>query len=429
MSYRYLWPLIYYHKFLAKCVKKLKRNQVDVKTSLNPVSAFLREEVCAVSDHLASVSRFDSDTWMNALPHFQGWTHAEMDEEQEPLLRLIIKQLPLKNIKKSKECVDGPNYRKVIDESFSKAMVKAKEQLKSGGGEYQVGEKKYISSGPNQSQRRLVGVTRPTGRRPPRAGRGGNKPPRSNSNKNYSRHHRNQYPPSEVNMSMSSMHSMYGYDPSFHQLNQSMGYMPPPPEFYGHPHMPHYGYHDHSMLDQSGYFPPGQWGIPPQPYNMNHNPGQEISVDGASNHGEDNMSQCSDVNPVAPAVSLSFLDPNTSRIGDPKTPSKSYRGQQQNPSSPYWNHLVNGVPGLGSPPGAANSPQHYMHYGKPQFMNPQGHGGMMPPSPATAFGASGYFTHRIGKSNSYQSNQDSHSQTEPISISSPDADEKENSVE
>lgn len=63
--WRYLWPLIHYHKFLAKCIKKLKRNNIDVKTSMNPVPAFLREEVCAVSDHLAAASKFTSDDWMN----------------------------------------------------------------------------------------------------------------------------------------------------------------------------------------------------------------------------------------------------------------------------------------------------------------------------------------------------------------------------
>jgi hypothetical protein len=63
--WRYLWPLIHYHKFLAKCIKKLKRNNIDVKTSMNPVPAFLREEVCAVSDHLAAASKFTSEDWMN----------------------------------------------------------------------------------------------------------------------------------------------------------------------------------------------------------------------------------------------------------------------------------------------------------------------------------------------------------------------------
>lgn len=63
--WRYLWPLIHYHKFLAKCIKKLKRNNIDVKNSMNPVPAFLREEVCAVSDHLAAASKFTSEEWMN----------------------------------------------------------------------------------------------------------------------------------------------------------------------------------------------------------------------------------------------------------------------------------------------------------------------------------------------------------------------------
>ena len=72
LPYRYLWPLIHYHKFLAKCIKKLKRNGVDVKMSVSPVAAFLREEVCAVSDHLAAVSLFDSEEWMSCLQYFSG---------------------------------------------------------------------------------------------------------------------------------------------------------------------------------------------------------------------------------------------------------------------------------------------------------------------------------------------------------------------
>jgi len=31
---------------------------------MNPVPAFLREEVCAVSDHLAAISKFSSEDWM-----------------------------------------------------------------------------------------------------------------------------------------------------------------------------------------------------------------------------------------------------------------------------------------------------------------------------------------------------------------------------
>jgi hypothetical protein len=70
--WRYLWPLIHYHKFLAKCIKKLRRNGVYVKNSVSPVSVFLRKEVNAVSNHLAAVSHFDSDEWMDRLQQCTG---------------------------------------------------------------------------------------------------------------------------------------------------------------------------------------------------------------------------------------------------------------------------------------------------------------------------------------------------------------------
>ena len=85
---RYLWPLIHYHKFLAKCIKKLKRNNVDVKTSLSPVSAFLREEVCAVSDHLAATSKFTSDEWMevSGMTNFLLFTCLEIGKGKNSLI-------------------------------------------------------------------------------------------------------------------------------------------------------------------------------------------------------------------------------------------------------------------------------------------------------------------------------------------------------
>mmetsp|Transcript_19117 Transcript_19117/g.38783 ORF Transcript_19117/g.38783 Transcript_19117/m.38783 type:complete len:1041 (-) Transcript_19117:115-3237(-) len=85
--WRYLWPLIHYHKFIAKCIKKLKRNGVDVKTSTSAVSYFLRQEVCNVSDHLAAMSKFDSEQWTSALSHFDGWT------DNNPYVAEIIRDL------------------------------------------------------------------------------------------------------------------------------------------------------------------------------------------------------------------------------------------------------------------------------------------------------------------------------------------------
>lgn len=125
--WRYLWPLIHYHKFLAKCIKKLKRNGVDVKMSISPVSVFLREEVCAVSDHLAAVSLFDSDEWMACLQHFEGWTI--VSPEAEKLYKTFIQKLPLRSLDEPGD-VESPVLRSQIDESFLRAIAAQREQLR-----------------------------------------------------------------------------------------------------------------------------------------------------------------------------------------------------------------------------------------------------------------------------------------------------------
>jgi hypothetical protein len=126
LFYRYLWPLIHYHKFLAKCIKKLKRNGVDVKTSVSPVAVFLREEVCAVSDHLASVSLFDSDEWMECLHHFKGWT--ESDGEAQKHSRELVANIKLRPLYEPGD-VDSPLLRSQIDEQYLRAIASAKAQL------------------------------------------------------------------------------------------------------------------------------------------------------------------------------------------------------------------------------------------------------------------------------------------------------------
>ncbi|KAG7344038.1 hypothetical protein IV203_022046 [Nitzschia inconspicua] len=129
--WRYLWPLIHYHKFLAKCIKKLKRNGVDVKTSVSPVAVFLREEVCAVSDHLASVSLFDSDQWMECLDHFHGWT--ESNETAKKQSRELVSKLKLRPLYEPGD-VDSPLLRSQIDEQYLRAMTIARAQLAGNDG-------------------------------------------------------------------------------------------------------------------------------------------------------------------------------------------------------------------------------------------------------------------------------------------------------
>jgi hypothetical protein len=126
-SLRYLWPLIHYHKFLAKCIKKLKRNGVDVKQTVSPVAVFLREEVCAVSDHLAAVSLFGSDEWMECLQLFEGWTDTHPESEQH--LRAMVSDLKLRALLEPGD-VDSPLLRNQIDEQYLRTMAAARLEMR-----------------------------------------------------------------------------------------------------------------------------------------------------------------------------------------------------------------------------------------------------------------------------------------------------------
>jgi hypothetical protein len=125
--WRYLWPLIHYHKFLHKCIKKLKRNGVDVKLSLSPVSLFLREEVCAVSDHLAAVSLFGSEEWMDCLQYFYGWTVVTSSAVRQ--YQAFVANLPLRSLQEPGD-VDSPVLRNQIDETFLRTMAAQRDQMR-----------------------------------------------------------------------------------------------------------------------------------------------------------------------------------------------------------------------------------------------------------------------------------------------------------
>ena len=121
--FRYLWPLIHYHKFIAKCIKKLKRNSIDVKNCTSNVSLFLRQEVCHVSDHLAFMSKYDSEEWTSALSHFDGWA----DPTVEHTLRTLVASQRLAGVAETAD-VQSSLLRSHIDDRILKAMQSAKEE-------------------------------------------------------------------------------------------------------------------------------------------------------------------------------------------------------------------------------------------------------------------------------------------------------------
>ena len=86
--WRFLWPLIHYHKFLAKCIKKLKRYGVDY-TDKNELPTFVRAEVVAISKHLACLSEFTSEEWTNTLPKFHSWDYPNIPSIHFRISRVI----------------------------------------------------------------------------------------------------------------------------------------------------------------------------------------------------------------------------------------------------------------------------------------------------------------------------------------------------
>jgi hypothetical protein len=352
--WRFLWPLIHYHKFLAKCVKKLKRNNVDVKTSISPVSVFLREEVCAVSDHLGLISNFTSEEWMEALPHFHGWT--DTSTEGEETLRKLVKSLPMRPLQEQSD-VDSKLLRSQIDRSFLIAMADARKQMKSGGDDYVKNESFPDTSISSKFSKLGINTSR-VSKRPPRPSNGKNRhnpgkaipTGRRNSKNRVYEHGYNQesvdysiiHPPAPLVPSMYIHPNMY--DP----------YQPMPPMAYHYPSSheyynngwvqvpPDYGYCDPNQTVQSipvqgcSFYPQNGWGsfVPPQ--NL------DSSV---CSHPFEDASFSLDVTSAPDGVSLSFLGPS----GEIRqTPVK--KDSRLPPNSPHWEHLAHlTMKGVSSP--------------------------------------------------------------------------------
>lgn len=420
--WRYLWPLIHYHKFLAKCIKKLKRNQIDVKTSLSPVSAFLREEVCAVSDHLAATSKFTSDEWMSGLPHFHGWVNHDTEVQQH--LQTLVAQLPMRSLAEQTD-VDSPLLRSQIDQSFLKAMAEAREQMKDGAQEQYSKRVEDTESLRDESQ---SGSSREVEQRGGRFNQ--MKSPRNKNNGNRTPGSGGKHRQQDRMVHMSSNRSYSGNWPA------AENHMPPGPYPHHVPYNPYPGHHPNQ------YMPYGGWGISAEQqtmvstewgHPMNNMPYYN-SWNGAPGRGQhffphDNASR--GFNSVA-SVEGEFPDTyqldqmsisehndfDLSSERDPnenphyelendimQTPSKNRN--ERSMSSPYWGHLKHaamagiGTPSEGRQPKSAQDMNERgrwsnkkrgkssgMKKAKPLLINSSYnyHQGMtVPPSPATQF--------------------------------------------
>ncbi|KAL9190321.1 hypothetical protein ACHAXT_007532 [Thalassiosira profunda] len=355
--WRYLWPLIHYHKFIAKCIKKLKRNGIDVKTSTSSVSLFLRQEVCNVSDHLAFMSKYDSEEWTSALSHFDGWTDHDPTVE-ETLRALVASQRLVGASSAAATDLRSSLLRSQIDDKILKAMQAAREEAGRDAYEY-----KDVPA-PRPAPR---GKADPSNReRPPSSQQPqqpkeqhlrsavdhGKKKTIDDASWSSSGYHRpGQYPPHSVyrQPSLGSAPSSLGYGDT-----DSLGsnFYPPPPhpphhQYHGYPGQypahppPHPGYYHHGPVPY-----PGQYGHPDQYYNGGYYPSADHShsVDGSYHDGSFHHSFDTSMH------SHHTHDPHYLPPSMMQTPSR-YNGSGYPPASPYWEHLhISQLPGIAASP-------------------------------------------------------------------------------
>lgn len=384
-SFRYLWPLIHYHKFLAKCIKKLKRNGVDVKTSVSPVSAFLRTEVCAVSDHLARCSYFTSEEWTGSLQFFEGWI--DSTPEAEEALRSLILEQQLRSHGDPAD-TDSPLLRDQIDGRFLKAMAAARSKQPTSTGDTSVpsgGTFGKMRPSPTEGRPPMApggGLPRSGGRPPVSAISTSQQQASSGRKSRRGKRGRRGSRASDGDASMSSRSSSMGEEgaawngippsspyPPPHYGDPSMmqggnyGHMPPP---YGFPygmygHSPYYPHPAHGMAPPVGHGPPAfygqhppnpQWGpsafghgpppeghphTGPPPYPMQMDPNMSLDISFHGGLHPDGML----VSPHPPV---------------PGTPDQSLdHGPDMSMASPAWAHLDRLATGLIATPSTNRS--------------------------------------------------------------------------
>ena len=371
-----------------------------MKSTVSPVSVYLREEVCAVSDHLASVSLFDSDEWMECLQHFEGWT--ESSEKAAKRSREHVSKLKLRSLHEPGD-VESALLRNQIDEQYLRAMIRARAQL-TGKGVTQ--EEKRPSKEPMRRRERVqngsiksslsissVDAEAPRPRHistyNPKGRPGPSGPPR-NQWQGYNPHHgwwQNgwQHHPPYPYGDDASVHSSISCDTGY-----SHGYMngfnhgpvpPPPPQYYQPSMMYSQHQHQHHPM-QGGHHGHGQYPpstVPPNPpvysadaydpQHMDHSgwvshpsmgpyPNHEIpsTPDGVPTELQDSSFTPEQVSQIE--ISEATQNPDES-FDTHRTPYKP-NPNHGIPMSPYWGHLQDhatlSMMGLSSPPGGAMPP-------------------------------------------------------------------------
>jgi len=356
--WRYLWPLIHYHKFIAKCIKKLKRNSIDVKQCPSNVSLFLRQEVCNVSDHLAFMSKYDSEEWTSALSHFVGWT--DHDPTVEETLRTLVASQRLAGVADTAD-TQSSLLRSQIDDQILRAMQAAKEEAGKDAYDYKDAPKEEMtattaggfSQHPSCSRDNSFGNRTAAWANESHLRSAIESKKRTINDTSWSDRsgYHAPHPPHPQEMYARQFVDHPPYGPA-NGYNQPYGGPMNQPYYPQHPHQQYDAYHrQYPPHHPMGYQYNEQYGHPPQYYNGYYHP-----ADGSFHEGMvfDNSMHAQD--PYLHASSMMHT-PSRYQGGD-------IQHQGQYPASPYWEHLH-----ISQLPGIAASPSIHVTPSKP----PRGH--------------------------------------------------------
>ena len=344
--------------------------------SLSPVSVFLREEVCAVSDHLAAVSLFQSEQWMDCLQHFFGWTESTKAAEEKS--RKLISQLKLRPVQEHGD-IDSPLLRSQIDEQFLRALIYARAHLNAsttaneGKRPQKESTRRRDSSHPNPKHLASVSSTSQVRQSATKSrSRRGLQATSVSARQWQGYPHSGWWQPSwnpHVQFpfadEQSSVHSALSSDSFSHGF---MAYHHPHPAvgFHQHPYYPPMMYPQQQMMPGplDGSYDPSMYGS--DLYNPQQMVGGGWSTD--MNHSSHQV----DESPAFPSTPSRHQQDFSSDLGNSfQTPYK-YDPNQQTNASPYWNHLQDhatlAMMGLASPqatPAAPSTPHHHSIQGTP----------------------------------------------------------------
>ena len=322
---------------------------------MSTVSLFLRQEVCNVSDHLAFMSKYDSEEWTSALSHFESWT--DHDPNVEGTLRTLVASQKLAGLAETTDA-QSSLLRSQIDDKILKAMQLAKHEAGRDAYAYKDVPAKNAVKKEDESSATEIGegsasFSRQQQRRSAQDSSSTQSPVWMNeshlrsaieskkrsmvdaswSNRSDYLHQPPLYPHQNPYAGQYHQHPTYGPPPGYGQHFMDSQYYPSQYHGYGQclpP--PHVRYHHHGMPYND------QLGHNHQYYTGFYNPS-----DGSFHEG---MVFDNSMHSHGP-----YMHPSTMAAQTPERYNGNSLHHGQYPASPYWGHLnISQLPGVAASP-------------------------------------------------------------------------------